>query len=85
MKNSNKVYNNIVNKVMDCLNNGNYESLDNGYMENYLIINEKGEFHTTCRNEYGSNYGTIKQGKINLTRAQTKLIKDFSIIEMYID
>lgn len=48
--------------------------LESGLVENFAVVTDSGYWWTTCRNEYGGNYGTIREGRIDLSDEERELI-----------
>ena len=76
----NIMINQIIDRVYDALET--CEIVDSGLQENHLYIREDGSFDTTCRNEYGGNYGTIREGRIDLSEEETALLESYGTLSM---
>lgn len=68
----------IYNKIMSQLFSGNYTTKDSGYVENTILVSSTGEWHTTCRNEWGGLYGVIREGCIQLSESEADYLRNSS-------
>ena len=48
---------------------------DNGYVENTILVRPSGYWETVCQNEYGSLYGCMRFGNIDLTDEEVLFLK----------
>ena len=66
----------IESKVLEAINSNNFTDSGENYSENRIMVWGSGNWETTCLNEYGSRYGSMKSGNIKLTEDEKAYIED---------
>ena len=61
-------------KVMEQILNGDCERSYENYVETHIYLWDNGCWETTCVNEYGSRFGGMKSGQVELTKEEIKYI-----------
>ena len=57
----------IEEKILKAIEDNDFSPSGENYAENAILVWTNGAWETTCYNEYGSRYGSMKSGQIALT------------------
>ena len=76
MKNAvvNKIEKAIEDKILKAIEDNNFTYGGENYIENTLMIWGTGGWVTTHCNEYGSRYGSMKRGHVDLTAVESEYL-----------